>query len=336
MTYIFVLVVISGIIAYVGDWLGTLVGKKRLTIFGLRPRITALVVAISTGILITLLTLGVAAALSEDVRTALFSMDTIRQEIDKLQAETRGLVESRNRLEQEKKALSDDVARLTSQVRIKETESVVFRKDEPLAVCVITAGRRPEEVMKELTNLIISLTDKVRRRGVKVKDEIEFFTENKEQLGQMANHISSSTQDLVVGAVAAENINTGEELGNVRFLVLPNNLIFTKNQEIASIEIDGRAKRGDIALNLKNFMDEINQEVVNLGMIANPLTGRFGDISSESMISFYDMVNRISELNRKIVLIAVVPEDTYAIGPLDVSFRFEEPDEKDDETGNSQ
>jgi len=336
MTYIFVLVVISGIIAYVGDWLGTLVGKKRLTIFGLRPRITALVVAISTGILITLLTLGVAAALSEDVRTALFSMDTIRQEIDKLQAETRGLVESRNRLEQEKKALSDDVARLTSQVRIKETESVVFRKDEPLAVCVITAGRRPEEVMKELTNLIISLTDKVRRRGIKVTDEIEFFTENKEQLGQMANHIASSTQDLVVGAVAAENINAGEELGNVRFLVLPNNLIFTKNQEIASIEIDGRAKRGEIALNLKNFMDEINQEVVNLGMIANPLTGRFGDLSSESMISFYDMVNRISELNRKIVLIAVVPEDTYAIGPLDVSFRFEEPGENDDKPDNDQ
>ncbi len=336
MTYIFVLVVISGIIAYVGDWLGTLVGKKRLTIFGLRPRITALVVAISTGILITLLTLGVAAALSEDVRTALFSMDTIRQEIDKLQAETRGLVESRNRLEQEKKALSDDVARLTSQVRIKETESVVFRKDEPLAVCVITAGRRPEEVMKELTTLVINLTDKVRRRGVQVKDEIEFFTENKEQLGQMANHISSSTQDLVVGAVAAENINAGEELGNVRFLVLPNNLIFTKNQEIASVEIDGRAKRGDIALNLKNFMDEINQEVVNLGMIANPLTGRFGDISSESMISFYDMVNRISELNRKIVLIAVVPEDTYAIGPLDVSFRFEEPGENDDKPDNGQ
>ena len=54
------------------------------------------------------------------------------------------------------------------------------------------------------------------------------------------------------------------------------------------------------------------------------------------MISFYDMVNRIRELNRKIVLIAVVPEDTYAIGPLDVSFRFEEPGENDDKPDNGQ
>ncbi|HPT46619.1 MAG TPA: DUF3084 domain-containing protein [Candidatus Rifleibacterium sp.] len=324
MIYIFVLVVISGLIAYLGDVLGTWVGKKRLTVFGLRPRITALVVAISTGILITMLTLGVSAIISEDVRIALFSMDTLRRDIDQLQAETRGLTESRNRLEQEKKALSEDVSRLTTEVRIKETESVVFRKDEPLAVCVISSGRSPGEVMKELTTLIINLTDKVRRRGVRVKDEIDFFTENKEQLDRMAEHIASTTHELVVGAVAAENINAGEELGNVRFLVLPNNLIFNRNQEIASLEIDGAQDRGQIARSLKAFMDEINHEVVKLGMIANPLTGRFGDLSSESMISFYDMVNRIKELNRKIILIAVVPEDTYAIGPLNVTFRFEE------------
>ncbi len=334
MIYIFVLMVISGVIAYLGDVLGTYVGKKRLTVFGLRPRITALVVAISTGILITMLTLGVSAIISEDVRIALFSMDELRRDIDKLQAETRGLTESRDRLEREKKSLSEDVERLTTQVRIKETESVVFRKDEPLSVCVISAGRSPGEVMKELTTLVINLTEKVRRRGVKVKEEIDFFTENKEQLNLMAAHIASTTQELVVGAVAAENINAGEELGNVRFLVLPNNLIFTRNQEIASLEIDGNSDRGSIARSLKAFMDEINHEVVKLGMIANPLTGRFGDLSSESMISFYDMVNRIKELNRKIILIAVVPEDTYAIGPLNVTFRFEETGESVYSTGN--
>ncbi|HAE41169.1 MAG TPA: DUF3084 domain-containing protein, partial [Candidatus Riflebacteria bacterium] len=54
MIYIIILVVVSGLIAYIGDVLGTYVGKRRLTVLGLRPRITALVVAISTGILITL------------------------------------------------------------------------------------------------------------------------------------------------------------------------------------------------------------------------------------------------------------------------------------------
>ena len=328
MIYILILVIVSGIIAYLGDVLGTYVGKRRLTVFGLRPRVTALVVAIFTGVAITMTTLTIAAFLSDNVQIALFSLDKLKKEKKILVTETNQLAKEKKLLQQEKQKLSEDVDRLQTIVRIKETESVVFRKDEPLAAKVIVGQQKQKVVMKELTDLIISLTEKARQRGVKVQDEIPFFTRNKEQLGKMATYISSSTQDLVVGAVAAENINAGEHLGNVRFMILPNNLIFRKNQEIASLEIDGKLSRGELAKTLKEFMEEINHEVVKLGMIANPLTGRFGDLSSTSLISFYDMVNRIKTLNRKIMLIAVVPKDTYAIGPLNVSFRFEETGEK--------
>ena len=324
MLYILVSIIISGVIAYLGDALGTVVGKKRLSLFGMRPRITALFVAISTGVVITLSTFGIGMMLSEDVRLALFSIDKLKKDIDTLQAESRALEGLKNKLEQEKNSLSEDVRRLTTQVRMKETESIAFRKDEPLAVTIIKAGQSPKKVMKSVTDLIISLSEHVRRRHVLVKPEIEFFTENKEQLSSMANHIASSTDDLVLGAIAAENIIAGEELGNVRFILLPNDLIFKKNQQIASMEIDGTQPRAEIAKIMQSFMDEINHEVVNVGMLANPLTGSFGKMSYGSMLSFYDMVNKIKELNRKIILIAVVPEDTYAIGPLNVVFRFEE------------
>lgn len=334
MSYVIILMLISGIIAYIGDLLGTYVGKRRLTVFGFRPRVTALIVAISTGILITVFTLGVAATLSEDVKIALFSVDQLKEEKNKLEKETAVLKIEKTSLQQEKLMLAEDVQRLNTIVKIKETESVVFRKDEPLAATVIPTGKLEKEIMKELTDLIIALSERVRKRGVKVQDEINFFTENKEQLSKMAEYIASSTQDLVVGAVAAENVNAGEHLGNVRFMILPNNLIFRKNQEIASVEINGKNERGEIARTLKEFMDEINLEVTKLGMIANPLTKRFGDLSSESMLSFYDMVNRIKTLNREIILIAVVPEDTYAIGPLNVTFRFEETGENLFTTGS--
>lgn len=324
MLYILVSIIISGIIAYLGDALGTMVGKKRLTLFRMRPRTTAQFVTISTGILITLTTFSIGMLLSEDVRLALFSIDKLKKDIDTLSAESAALTEVKTKLEKEKETLTEDVNRLTTQVRIKETENVAFRKDEPLAVCVIKANQEPKEVMKNLTDLIISLSDKVRHRNVKVKPEIEFFTENKDKINMMAEHIASSSEDLVVGAIAAENITAGEELGNVRFILLPNDLIFQKDQQIASIEIDGSLERTEIARTMQRFMDEINHEVVRVGMIANPLTGSFGNMSYSSMISFYDMINKIKELNRKIILIAVVSEDTYAIGPLNVVFRFEE------------
>lgn len=77
ITLIFVLAVVGGVIAFIGDRLGTRIGKKKLSIFGLRPRHTAVIVTIFTGICITTVTFGIMAAVSENVRTALFGMERL-------------------------------------------------------------------------------------------------------------------------------------------------------------------------------------------------------------------------------------------------------------------
>ena len=59
ISLITVLVITGGIIAFIGDRLGTKIGKKRLSIFGLRPRHTSIIITIFTGIVITTLTFGV-------------------------------------------------------------------------------------------------------------------------------------------------------------------------------------------------------------------------------------------------------------------------------------
>ena len=65
-----VLVATGGIIAFIGDRLGTKIGKKRLSLFGLRPRYTSTIVTIFTGFLITATTLGIMSVISRDVRCA--------------------------------------------------------------------------------------------------------------------------------------------------------------------------------------------------------------------------------------------------------------------------
>ena len=74
-----VLVITGGAIAFIGDRLGTKIGKKRLSIFGLRPRHTSIIITIFTGIVITTLTFGVMAAASENVRTALFGLEELNR-----------------------------------------------------------------------------------------------------------------------------------------------------------------------------------------------------------------------------------------------------------------
>ncbi|HDK27983.1 MAG TPA: DUF3084 domain-containing protein [Candidatus Atribacteria bacterium] len=89
---LFTLIIISGLIAFVGDWIGLKVGKKRVSIFGLRPHYTAVFITIISGILIAAITVAVLTISSNDVRTALFGMEELKQKLSDLSRE----VEIRN------------------------------------------------------------------------------------------------------------------------------------------------------------------------------------------------------------------------------------------------
>ncbi len=62
------IMLVCGIIAYMGDTLGRKLGKKRLTIFGLRPKRTAILVTSITGCLIFIVALGSVVTISKEYR----------------------------------------------------------------------------------------------------------------------------------------------------------------------------------------------------------------------------------------------------------------------------
>src|SRR5579872_1973853 len=84
LTILFIMIV-AGAVAYVGDRVGHQVGRRRLTLYGIRPRYTSTIVAVATGMLIALIvTLGAIFA-SQEVKTAFFKLNRINQEIATLQ-----------------------------------------------------------------------------------------------------------------------------------------------------------------------------------------------------------------------------------------------------------
>src|SRR6202011_1659111 len=79
--------IVAGVIAYIGDRVGHQVGRKRLTLFGLRPKYTSTIVAVATGMLIALSVTLVALVGSQQVRTAFFRLGQINARINDLQAQ---------------------------------------------------------------------------------------------------------------------------------------------------------------------------------------------------------------------------------------------------------
>jgi len=78
---------LGAIIATVGDRLGTRIGKARLSLFNLRPRRTATLVTIATGIVISASTLGILFAVSDPLRTGVFELRTIQRRLRQTRTE---------------------------------------------------------------------------------------------------------------------------------------------------------------------------------------------------------------------------------------------------------
>ena len=130
ITLILVLAVVGGVIAFIGDRLGTRIGKKKLSIFGLRPRHTAVIVTIFTGICITTVTFGIMAAVSENVRTALFGMDRLnaliadtRAALDFTSGELERAQSEQEQASSELKKSEEEIARLSGEQADLRAES---------------------------------------------------------------------------------------------------------------------------------------------------------------------------------------------------------------------
>ena len=143
---VFILIILSGLIAFVGDWIGLKIGKKRVTIFGLRPHYTAIFITIISGMLIAIISVTILAISSNDVRTALFGMEELKEKLSYLSREVElintqlsftkeDLKEKTTELQEmdEKyQTLSEDIKNKTSQLEelSKIREGLIEEKDK--------------------------------------------------------------------------------------------------------------------------------------------------------------------------------------------------------------
>jgi uncharacterized protein (DUF3084 family) len=124
----FVLMLMGGLIAFLGDKIGSKVGKKRMTLFGLRPKYTSIIVTIISGVLISFLTVAVLAVVNENVRVALFGLSKLQAQMANLNQE---IIVKNKELDEGKKQL---------EARNKEYEGVTKKSDPAVSLYPLLNG----------------------------------------------------------------------------------------------------------------------------------------------------------------------------------------------------
>jgi len=232
---VFTLIFISGLIAFVGDWIGLKIGKKRVTIFGLRPHYTAIFITIISGILIAIITVSILAISSNDVRTALFGMEELKEKLSNLSREVdlsntqlystkEELKEKTTELqemEEKYQALSEDIKNKTSQLEelSKIREGLIEEKDKldkeveelNAAIKALYSGIawiREGEVIFESDEQIALAIIQGQRPVEEIKEElIRFLNEASNRVLTMGAKIDERTnQALIISQEEFENI----------------------------------------------------------------------------------------------------------------------------------
>jgi uncharacterized protein (DUF3084 family) len=279
-----VIVLVAGAIAYIGDRVGHLVGRRRMTLFGLRPRYTSTIFAVGFGMLIALLVIAVVSTVSKEARQALFSINKLNEQITTLTDERDNLLQ----------------------------DPVVLRAGEPLTPAFIVRSSDSEEQIESRLSLLFEGVANLShnypvlpyRTSVKSADA-------QTKIEQTARYIKSLAPDsAIVVPVAGENIFRG---GPWKFSlnVYRNALIYKKGEIIASVTVpDGKDLSGDQAA-LISLNSAISRSAIDHGM--PPM---LADNPTTAPEVFNRAVERLTATSGPAIVKAAAASDIYAEGPL--------------------
>ncbi|MGC8876602.1 DUF3084 domain-containing protein [Thermus sp.] len=128
------ILLLSALVAYLGDKVAKWAGKRHYRLFGLRPRQTATLVAVLTGVGIALFSYLGFLLVFREARETILEAEAIRQERDRLKVEREDLLRA-------KEALEAEAARVLAEVTALRTE----RKELQEALEAAEALRRRRE-----------------------------------------------------------------------------------------------------------------------------------------------------------------------------------------------
>lgn len=174
---IIIMAIVGGFIAYLADKMGSKIGKKKMSIFGLRPKHTSILLTVTSGTIIAVLTIGVMAVSSQSARTALFGMDKLQQELKLLNAEkaeaTLALDAAKGRVEEQNKKISELDAKMQDSMRendameakLAEVNSMYSKAQEELTA--LTESK--EQLASEIAELE-KTTDALRKGIINMRE----------------------------------------------------------------------------------------------------------------------------------------------------------------------
>ena len=210
----------TAVIAYWSDNLGKKLGKKRVSLWGLRPRTTATFLTIASSWLIMIFTLGVMLAIFPPLRQALLRYDEVKADAQDLEESAGALKVQVSDLDGQLTALRGQTQTLESQVSNASGNLAKVQSQLQKSRAAATQARAARtQAQSEATQARKSATDARNRqnaaieRAANARENLETVTN---QLGATKQQRETARQQLKVAQNDLDNANAQVKSADAR------------------------------------------------------------------------------------------------------------------------
>lgn len=265
---IVVVIGLSGLIAYLGDRIGMRVGKRRISLFGLRPKYTSIIITVLTGVIIASLTITIILATNNGVRQALFNIQQVLVRLE----------DSRNQLDY-----------MNHQMYLKDIE--LKEKEEEIKVIELELSRLQEQkeqlekenqILDEQINELEGKLSTIVLEYEAAQQDIDYLTETiknldatregmERQLARLQSERKSLEEQIQVLNMEIARVN--QELSDTTIRYYLQDLVYQKGDIIYLDVIEKGESQEEIIDSIAAYLDRANQEVLKQPVEVDPETG---------------------------------------------------------------
>lgn len=318
---VFILVAVSGFIAYFGDYLGRKIGKKKVTLFGLRPKHTSILITIVTGALITSLTIGVIMLSSTTARTFFFNLQKLNREMretksalarkssefdglqKKLDKKNLEYTELQKKLQGDLKAKQVQLNDLTKEIEAN-TVQLNALKDSNAKLRTSNSGLEASNSRLESSN------SELKSSNGRLKTEISGLDEQRNKLEQERTILVGKKEKLEkeIKAIATN-------VSDIQKVSLYGDIIYDRSQPLAKFIVSPDIGRSELEANIRDAVKVITDS----GLKAGATVGSDADLFDGVQID--KVWQAVSRSRGDLVVVAVSATRVFKGEPLYVELR---------------
>lgn len=292
------LIIAGGAIAYAGDRIGLNVGRRRLTLFGLRPKHTSIIITIITGALIAAASIGLLMTVSRDVRNSLFRMKEIQAE-----------------LRQNRESLR------TSLDQLGELQATVTTQKKALS----TIEKVRNEAVEQ-RNAAQAQRDKLQGEYDKVQGDVEIWKARVAELKELSARLEDSVSKM---QQTEQQLRQDVTILTDQYLALEGQMrtgsfIFQKDEIVAATVITGGRSAANTEADLLAFLEKADQVALAKGA---QIDGKNRALTLAKDDHFFQTVKVLQDSKGDWVVRAVTSANTVKGEPVQVYFHLF-PDER--------